>query len=1151
MKNATYDIFQNIGYYKSGMIIACFCLFFITANKLTATTYYVSTTGSNSNAGTSESSAWKTITYAATMIQEGDTVYIKAGEYSLTNNGLKENVVFNTSGTAAAPIQFIGYKTTPGDILGNDYEFGDTLSSSDMPLLDGGDRATAGTAIKLTGYDYIIVKNIQIQNYTSGVIAEACENCVIENVITINLGDPNAYFSGFGVKVGSLGYYNIIRGCITANSSAQGISAGGDFNLIEDCQVYCNDTRSQDAATDYYILIRGNYNTVNNCYIERINGEFEDVPHPGHGYHIVHDSEYNVVKNSVAVNLGTGFACRHDGAKYNLIENCVAYGSEYATATRPARGLAIMDGASYNTFRNCRTVGVGEAIAFFYYDEDDITGYSGRYNTFENCILEDTIYNCISFHYYNFNGECAAAYNDFINCTINGGDYLFKVDRQNYGNILTNCIITNVNNFAVYNYKDGNGNYYTLNYTSSYSNFYNNGFTPPSGAGNFSSNPLFLDANNGDYRLNILSPCIDAGTTVSLDFDYNHNKRPYGSYYDVGAHEYSAKSEFVSLKLNENTGSTTSDEMENISAGTINGAAWATGISGSCLNFDGTSDYVNFGNSSVLNLTGSRSMSAWINPNSKTSYKCIIGKSMWRVSLFLSYGQLRAIIEGSATDADSISNETVTNGEWQHVAMTFDIDGDKKIHLYINGKEVTYFRQIALVGSTVNTASNFLIGSDLGANHWFDGIIDEIKVFGKALTEKEIFDQYATVFSVNFNEKIGNNVNDSSLNKNNGNIIGAQWVTGISGSALGFDGINDDVDFGNPFSLDLTGSRSMSAWVKPDTNSPYKCIVAKSMWKASLFLSYGKLRAIIDGSITDADSISNETVKNGEWQHVAMTFDINGDKKIYLYINGQEVTYSRQNALSGSVSSTSAHDFTIGSDVGINYWFDGIIDEVKIFRRTLNNQEIFDEYKDLSAFSVDLNEGTGTTAKDNSIYGNNGIVDGASWVAGKSGQALDFDGVDDYIDFGNPGILDLPGSRSMSAWIKPNTNSPYKCIIAKSMWKGSIFLSYGKLRAIVDGNVTDADSISNETVSTGTWQHVAMTFDINGDKKIHLYINGQEVTYSRQNVLVGSPVSTSAHNFTIGSDVGINYWFDGIIDEVRIDKRVLSADEIYNLYQSY
>jgi hypothetical protein len=139
----------------------------------------------------------------------------------------------------------------------------------------------------------------------------------------------------------------------------------------------------------------------------------------------------------------------------------------------------------------------------------------------------------------------------------------------------------------------------------------------------------------------------------------------------------------------------------------------------------------------------------------------------------------------------------------------------------------------------------------------------------------------------------------------------------------------------------------------------------------------------------------------------------------------------------------------------------------------------------------------------------------------------------------------------MSAWIKPNTNSPYKCIIAKSMWKGSIFLSYGKLRAIVDGNVTDADSISNETVSTGTWQHVAMTFDINGDKKIHLYINGQEVTYSRQNVLVGSPVSTSAHNFTIGSDVGINYWFDGIIDEVRIDKRVLSADEIYNLYQSY
>jgi major membrane immunogen (membrane-anchored lipoprotein) len=525
---------------------------------------------------------------------------------------------------------------------------------------------------------------------------------------------------------------------------------------------------------------------------------------------------------------------------------------------------------------------------------------------------------------------------------------------------------------------------------------------------------------------------------------------------------------------------------------------------------------------------------------------------MWKESLFLSYGQLRAIVAGTVTDADSISNETVTNGEWQHVAMTFNVNGDKKIRLYINGHEVnSYSRQYELEGSVQSTASyDFLIGSDQWNSYWFDGMIDEVKIYEKALSEQKIFDEYATVFCAELDEKGGSTVHD--LHGITGSISGAGWVTGLSGSALSFDGIDDNVDFGNPSALDLNGSRTISAWIKPDTKSPYKCIVSKSIWKASLFLSYGQLRAIVGGTVTDADSISNETVTNGEWQHVAMTFDVNGDKKIHLYINGQEVnSYSRQYTLEGSVASTAIYNFSIGSDHGTGYWFDGAIDKVKIFNIPLSTQEIFAQYKDSAIFSASIDEGSGSSVNDSSIHENTGVISGATWATGLSGSALDFDGIDDNVDFGSPSVLDLTGSRTMSAWIKSDTNSPYKCIVAKSMWKSSLFLSYGKLRGIVAGTTTDADSISNETVTNGTWHHVVMAFDANGDKKVHLYLDGQEVTYSRQYQLEGFVGSAAIYNFSIGSDHGTGYWFDGMIDEVNVYSRALSGNEISNIYLSY
>ena len=277
-----------------------FCL--LSVNDTQGITYYVATTGNDSNAGTSINSPWRTIQKAADNVSANDIVYIKAGNYGC------ENVVFDASGTQTAPITFEGYQITPGDNPVVDYRVGDTLSSDDMPLLDGGNRATAGIAFYGNAKTHIVLKNIQIQNYNTGVYGYCVDNCVFENIIAINMGDLLDSYDGFGIRIvgGSNDRVisNIVRRCVVANNGAEGLLiAYGDYNRIENCQAYCNDTDSVNSGMDYYIeILHGNYNTISGCYAERGSG----VLHGGHGIELKGTCAYNVIKDSVSVNHGGG-----------------------------------------------------------------------------------------------------------------------------------------------------------------------------------------------------------------------------------------------------------------------------------------------------------------------------------------------------------------------------------------------------------------------------------------------------------------------------------------------------------------------------------------------------------------------------------------------------------------------------------------------------------------------------------------------------------------------------------------------------------------------------------------------------------------------------------------------------------------------------
>ncbi|MDQ3220105.1 MAG: CHRD domain-containing protein [Acidobacteriota bacterium] len=184
-------------------------------------------------------------------------------------------------------------------------------------------------------------------------------------------------------------------------------------------------------------------------------------------------------------------------------------------------------------------------------------------------------------------------------------------------------------------------------------------------------------------------------------------------------------------------------------------------------------------------------------------------------------------------------------------------------------------------------------------------------------------------------------------------------------------------------------------------------------------------------------------------------------------------------------------------------------------------------------------------AFDTSVNGNNGTLrNGAGFGIGKIGHAFNFDGVNDYVEISDSPSLDITERISVQAWIYPTSVLSGK-IIDKQTSGGndgySFEISNRKLRLRVG-----SESFQNQAeLSTNIWTHVAATYD---GARIRIYING--VLNSISDELIGSfPANSVPLRIGTDSTTSANF-FGGMIDEVQIHNRALSASEIKAVYGS-
>jgi hypothetical protein len=195
-----------------------------------------------------------------------------------------------------------------------------------------------------------------------------------------------------------------------------------------------------------------------------------------------------------------------------------------------------------------------------------------------------------------------------------------------------------------------------------------------------------------------------------------------------------------------------------------------------------------------------------------------------------------------------------------------------------------------------------------------------------------------------------------------------------------------------------------------------------------------------------------------------------------------------------------------------------------------------------------FNEGTGSAVSDVSGNGISGIIHGTAWTSGgKYGGALSFDGSSSYVDLGNPTALQLTGSMTWSAWVKAAANPPDDGqIVAKSDdtspgWQFKTSPDTGPHTFGVA--VSGAQRYSALTRSLNVWYHVAGVYDA-AARTLDIYVNGVLNNGTLVNTVPASQNNTSVNMMIGRRGGGFGYYFNGIIDEVRIYNRPLSAAEI-------
>ena len=193
----------------------------------------------------------------------------------------------------------------------------------------------------------------------------------------------------------------------------------------------------------------------------------------------------------------------------------------------------------------------------------------------------------------------------------------------------------------------------------------------------------------------------------------------------------------AAYSFSEGTGTTTADQSGTGNNGTLVGATWTTsGKFGYALSFNGSSARVTVPDSASLDLTTGMTLMAWISPAASTSWRTVVLKETSNdlaYALYASSDTNRPGVWITTNSTQSIAGTApLAVNMWTHLAATYD---GGTLRVYVNGAQVG---SKAVTQSMLISTGPLQIGGNAVWGEYFSGLIDDVRVYNRALTSAEI-----------------------------------------------------------------------------------------------------------------------------------------------------------------------------------------------------------------------------------------------------------------------------------------------------------------------------------------------------------------------------------------------------------------------------
>ena len=526
-----------------------------------------------------------------------------------------------------------------------------------------------------------------------------------------------------------------------------------------------------------------------------------------------------------------------------------------------------------------------------------------------------------------------------------------------------------------------------------------------------------------------------------------------------------------------------------------------------------------------------------------------------RVRFVMPNGMNYAVSQGTIAqqfDGDSFHIVDVSVDIGASSTTVIEIIQNVNIYGDINNDRIVNYEDLAPFGSKwLDTGC----GTCGGADYTGDG---DVTIDDLVTMAQNWLADYTLIAYWKLDETAGSIASDSSRNGYDGTLMNtddSDWVPGKTSNALNFDGADNYVVADAVCAEIAGGDVTVSAWMKADTlNLANQFIIATNSSAGDNKLMFGTQANTATLSFVDSEPLwrdTTATVIDNTWHHIAYVLDDSADTVTIYVDGGQALSFASTVSLAADDLFSLGQEYDAGLTTGDFY--NGRLDDVRVYNYALSDTEIR-RLHDPSGLIAHwkLDETSGTVAENDATYGYDGTLvnmDDSDWVGGNTGNALDFDGVNDHVVADDICAAMAGKDVTVSAWVKaPAVNPATQFIISINTSTGDNRLLCGTPAGTATLSLGDtAWHDTTATVIDNTWHHIAYVLEDSSDT-ITVYVDGSDV------LSFGSTISIAATDLL---SLGQEYdppmtpgdFYSGLLDDVRIYDRALTESEIATLAQ--